>query len=67
MPSININSHTPMEILGSHVYEKCGIYLAPVSLLCTVFNHLDWRSFAIIAEERKKALKEDQLDELLNK
>ena len=51
-PSINIDTHTPMEILGSHIYEKCGIYLAPVSLFCTIFNHLDWKSFDQIAKER---------------
>ena len=41
-----------MEILGSHVYEKCGIYLAPVALFCTIFNHLDfWQKFDEIARE----------------
>ena len=42
-----------MEILGSHVYEKFGVYMAPLSLFCTIFNHLDWESFARIANERK--------------
>ena len=52
-PSISLTSNTPMEILGSHIYDKCGMFLAPVSLFCTVFNHLDWESFARIAEERQ--------------
>ena len=52
-PNININSHTPMEILGSHVYEKYSVYMAPISLFCTVFNHLDWEAFAKISEERQ--------------
>ena len=50
-PSISLTSNTPMEILGSHIYDKCEMFLAPVSLFCTVFNHLDWESFARIAEE----------------
>ena len=40
-PTISLSSNTPMEILGSHLYEKSGTLLAPMSLLCTVFNHLD--------------------------
>ena len=48
-----ISSHTPVEVLGSHVYEKCGMYLAPVAMFCTIFSHLDWESFAEIAEQRK--------------
>ena len=62
-PTISINSHTPMEILGSHVYEKCGIYLAPVALFCTIFNHLDWQKFDEIARERKQTEK-DEKDEI---
>ena len=50
-PSISLTSNTPMEILGSHTYDKCEMFLAPVSLFCTVFNHLNWESFARIAEE----------------
>ena len=50
---VSFSSHTPMEILDSHLYEKYGMYMAPLSLFCTVFNHLDWESFARIAEERK--------------
>ena len=52
-PSISLTSNTPMEILGSHIYDKCEMILAPVSLFCTVFNHLDWESFARIAEEAR--------------
>ena len=59
-PNINVNSHTPMEILGSHVYEKYGVYMAPVSLFCTIFNHLDWQSFAKIAEARQAAQASDE-------
>ena len=49
----SLSGNTPMEILGSHMYEKCGLWLAPVSLFCTVFNHLDWEKFSQIAEERQ--------------
>ena len=52
-PTVNLTGNTPMEVLGSHLYEKCGVYLAPVSLFCTVWNHLDWQTFARIAEQRK--------------
>ena len=53
MPTVNLTGNTPMELAGSYVYEKCGVYLAPISLFCTVWNHLDWQTFARIAEERK--------------
>ena len=52
-PTISLSTNTPMEIVGSHLYEKCGAFLAPMSLVCTVFNHLDWETFARIAEERR--------------
>ena len=62
---------TPMEVLGSHVYERCSIYLAPVSLFCTIFNHLDWETFSQISEERKKSEKTEddnfsELSDLIN-
>ena len=57
-----ISSHTPMEVLGSHVYEKCGMYLAPAAMICTIFNHLDWESFPEIAEQRKN----DVITETIN-
>ena len=59
-PNVNVNSHTPMQILGSYVYEKYGVYMAPVSLFCTIFNHLDWESFAKISEARKAAQASDE-------
>jgi len=52
-PTINLASNTPMEILGSRIYASYGSYLAPVSLFCTVFNHLDWNTFSRIAEEQE--------------
>jgi hypothetical protein len=58
-PSIDVSS---MEVLGSHVYERYGIYMAPVSLFCTIFNHLDWESFARMAKERRAA--EDVKDDV---
>ena len=58
MPTVNLTGNTPMEIAGSYVYEKCGVYLAPISLFCTVWNHLDWQTFARIAEERKSCTEE---------
>ena len=61
-PKISLTSNTPMEILGSHLYEKCGVYLAPVSIFCTVWNHLDWQTFARIAEQRKSRLSESLND-----
>ena len=57
-PTVNLTGNTPMEIAGSYVYEKCGAYLAPISLFCTVWNHLDWRTFAQISEQRKNCSKE---------
>ena len=42
-----------MEILGSHVYKKYSVYMTPISLFCTVFNHLDWEAFSKISEERQ--------------
>ena len=63
-PTISLSANTPMEVLGSHMYEKCGMYLAPVSLFCTVFNHLDWQNFARIAEERRSAESCPPSDEL---
>ena len=63
-----ISSHTPMEVLGSHVYEKCGMYLAPVAVFCTIFSHLDWESFAEIAEQRiaLRLKKNDAIVETIN-
>ena len=58
-PTISLSRNTPMEIVGSHLYEKCGAFLAPTSLVCTVFNHLDWETFARIAENRRA--KEDEV------
>ena len=55
LPSFTGNS--PMEVAGSYMYEKCGLWLAPVSLFCTVFNHLDWKKFSEIAKERQAQTK----------
>ena len=62
LPSFAGNS--PMQLVGSHVYEKCGLWLAPVSLFCTIFNHLDWEKFSEIAEERRmqRELKQESDD-----
>ena len=65
LPSFAGNS--PMEVLGSHVFEKCGIYLAPVSLFCTIFNHLDWGKFAEIAEQRRVQMALQEKVELFDK
>ena len=48
------SSYTPMEILGSYAVEKYGMYLAPISVIGYVYNHLDWKTFSKIADERKK-------------
>ena len=47
-------TRSPTDILGSHIYEKCGAYLAPVAVICTLFNHLDWETFARISDERRR-------------
>ena len=52
--NVGFGSHTPMQILGSHIYEKYGVYLAPLDLICILFNRLDWETFAQIAYERQK-------------
>ena len=67
-PTININQPSTMEVFGSHVYERYGIYLAPVSLFCTIFNHLDWETFSQISEERKKSENDNfsELSDLIN-
>ena len=56
-------THTPMEIVGSKIYDKCENYLGPISVFCTIFNHLDWELFSKIAEERRKETKE-KIDEI---
>ena len=48
----SIKKHMPMEILGSHISEKYGIFLAPLSLFCTIFNHLNWETYDLITKER---------------
>ena len=66
LPSFAGNS--PMEILGSHMYEKCGLYLAPVSLFCVIFNHLDWQKFHDLAEQRRvqrELMKKQEPDDFL--
>ena len=63
MMGYNFLDHTPMEILGSNIYKTFGRYMAPISLFCTVFSHLDWESFAKIAKEcqTNDLTKEDSL------
>ena len=51
LPSFTGNS--PMEVVGSYTYEKCKFWLGPISLFCSIFNHLDWKRFAEIAEQRQ--------------
>ena len=42
-----------MDVVGSYAFEKCGFWLALLSVGCTIFNHLDWEKFAKIAEQRR--------------
>jgi hypothetical protein len=64
MPTVAIDSHTPMERLGSVIYSQYGSYLAPFSLFCTLFSHLDWEEFArIAAEEDAKEEKDPEKEE----
>ena len=50
---MSFSSHTPMEILGSHIYEKFGMVLGPITLFSLILTHLDWATFQKIADERK--------------
>ena len=50
--SLNTGGYTSMELFGAMMYSKLGMYLAPVSAFCTIFNHLDWESFERISRER---------------
>ena len=52
-----------MEVIGGKVYAKFGVFLAPLSVFCTIFQHLDWQRFAEIAKERKET-EETQEEEL---
>ena len=45
---------TPAEQVGSYIYDKYGLYIAPISIFCTIFNHLDWEHFAKIAKAKRR-------------
>ena len=62
--NLNTNRHTSMELFGAMMYSKFGLYLAPVSAFCTIFNHLDWQGFERISRERERERceKNDTLD-----
>ena len=52
---------SPIEIIGSHIYEKCGnTLLASIAYFSTLFNHFDWETCARIADERAAARKADK-------
>ena len=63
-PTMHLQSNTPMEILGSHVYSKFGAYLGLMSVVCTFWNHLDWETFAAIAAERASTKVEESWGEI---
>ena len=52
--NLNTKGHTSMELFGAMMYSKFGMYLAPVSAICTIFSHLDWESFERISRERER-------------
>ena len=52
--NLSTSGHTSMELFGSMMYSKFGLYLAPVSAFCTIFNHLDWQGFEKISRERER-------------
>ena len=62
--NLNTSRHTSMELFGAMMYSKFGLYLAPVSGFCTIFNHLDWQGFEKISRERERERykKNDALD-----
>ena len=57
--SLNTGGYTSMELFGAMMYSKLGMYLAPVSAFCTIFNHLDWESFERISRERDDEINDD--------
>ena len=60
--NLNIKKRTSMELFGAMIYSKFGLYLAPVSAFCTIFNHLDWQGFEKISREQRDRYKENDLD-----
>ena len=52
--NLSTSGHTSMELFGAMMYSKFGLYLAPVSAFCTIFNHLDWQGFEKISRERER-------------
>ena len=57
--------NTPMEIIGSYVYEKCGNgLLASIAYFTTFFNHFDWETCARIADKRIAAKNYEEEEDL---
>ena len=44
---------SPMEGIGVYAYENYSMVLTPLLFLSQVFIHLDWKRFALIAEQRQ--------------
>jgi len=62
------STYSQTEVLGSHVYERLGSFLGPISLFCIIFNHLDWELYAEISKEREaSALNEWDIEEIEKK
>ena len=56
--------NTPMEVIGSYIYEKCGNGpLALIAYFTTLFNHIDWEACAHIADKRAAAKKHETDEE----
>ena len=61
--SLNAEGYTSMELFGAMMYSKFGMYLAPVSAFCTIFNHLDWEGFERISRERERFSPDDEIND----
>ena len=48
---------SPMEGIGVYAYENYSMVLTPLMFLSQVFIHLDWKRFALIAEQRRREAK----------
>ena len=42
-----------------------GLYIAPISMFCHIFNHLDWKGFTDIAEKRAAEKSDNVQDDIL--
>ena len=50
LPNMSV---TPVEQIGAYAYARYSGYIAPISIFCTIFNHLDWNNFSRIVEANR--------------